>query len=328
VLVRDLKCGGEAAAAGFPAWSRSRESCEAPCGSRWIRITVDPILEGNLHAGAICILSDITIRREAEQEIQKGREELQRLNTGLEQRVADRTQRLQSVIRELEAFTYTIAHDLRAPLRSMHRFSEILVEEYGPKLETEGQDYVRRIIQGVEKMDLLINDLLAYSRLSKSEIRPQTLRPGDIAVEAWKSLMSDSSAPPNLTVENPLPEVIGDRVLLHQVFLNLFSNAIKFLAPGVAPRIRLSGDRQGGMATLSVVDNGIGISKDSQSRIFQVFERLGVAKDYPGTGIGLAIVRRAMDRMDGACGVESEPGSGSRFWICLPAAGARGEGTP
>ena len=328
VLLRDLKCGGEAPA-GFPAWSASRESLEAPCGSRWIRVTVDPILEEGVHSGAICILSDITMRREAEHEVHKGREELRQLNAGLEQRVADRTQRMQSVIRELEAFTYTIAHDLRAPLRAMHRFSELLVEEYGPKLETEGQDYARRIIQGVERMDLLINDLLAYSRLSQSEIRPQTLRPGDIAVEAWKSLTSDSSGPvPNLTLENPLPEVIGDRVLLHQVFLNLFSNAIKFLGPGVAPRVRLTGDRQGGMVTISVLDNGIGISKDSQSRIFQVFERLGAAKAYPGTGIGLAIVRRAMDRMDGACGVESEPGTGSRFWICLPAAGPRGEGAP
>ena len=328
VLVRDLNCGGEAAA-GFPAWSRSRESLEARCGSRWIRITVDPILEEGDHAGAICILSDITQRREAEQEVHKGRQELQRLNAGLEQRVADRTQRLQSVIRELEAFTYTIAHDLRSPLRAMHRFSEILVEEYGPKLETEGQDYARRIIHGAERMDLLINDLLAYSRLSQSEIRPQRLQPGDLAAEAWKSLTSDASGEiPTLTVENPLPEVIGDRVLLHQVFLNLFSNAIKFLPPGVSPRVRLSGDRQGGTVTLSVVDNGIGISRDSQSRIFQVFERLGAAKDYPGTGIGLAIVRRAMDRMDGACGVESEPGTGSRFWICLPAADASSGGTP
>ncbi len=320
VLVRDLKCGGHEAA-GFPNWSRTRESLEAPCGSRWIRITVDPVLNDGAVAGAICILSDITERRMAEQEVLKGREELRQLNASLEQRVMERTHRLQSVVKELEAFTYTIAHDLRAPLRSIHRFSEILVEEYGPKLEAEGQDYARRIVLGVERMDILINDLLSYSRLSKSEIRLQTLRPGEIAAEAWKSLTYDFPGA-TLSVEDPLPDVVGDRILLHQVFLNLFSNAIKFVAPGVSPRIRLSSVRQGGTVTLNVVDNGIGISKDSQSRVFQVFERLGPARDYPGTGIGLAIVRRAMDRLDGACGVESEPGSGSRFWICLPAADA------
>jgi PAS domain S-box-containing protein len=326
VLVRDLKCGGQESA-GFPSWSRTRESLEAPCESRWIRITVDPVLRDGSMAGAICILSDITERRKAEEEVVQRRDELRLLNASLEQRVMDRTERLQSVVKELEAFTYTIAHDLRAPLRSMHRFGEVLLEEYGPKLEAEGRDYARHIIQGAERMDILISDLLSYSRLSQSEIRPQLLRPGEIAAEAWSSLTSCSSGP-ELMVENPLPDVVGDRILLQQVFLNLFSNAIKFVAPEVPPRIRLSGLRQGATVTLSVVDNGIGISKDSQSRVFQVFERLASAKDYPGTGIGLAIVRRAMDRMDGACGVESDPGGGSRFWICLPAAGAMTEGRP
>jgi PAS domain S-box-containing protein len=324
VLTRDLKCS-ESLAAGFPAWTPSRESVETPCGSRWIRVTVDPIISDDAPAGAICIFSDITTRRIAEDEVLKGREDLRLLNATLEQKVIERTQRLQSVIRELEAFTYTIAHDLRTPLRSMHRFSEILVEDFGPRLEAEGRDYARRIMEGAERMDLLINDLLSYSRLAQSEIRLQKLRPGEIAADAWYSLAGDSTGPaPQLDIQDSLPEVVGDRVLLRQVFLNLFSNAIKFVDPGIVPRIRLSGARDGSTVTLSVVDNGIGIDPDSQSRVFQVFERLSDASGYPGTGIGLAIVRRAMDRMDGACGVESEPGKGSRFWISLPAAAAGG----
>jgi signal transduction histidine kinase len=108
-------------------------------------------------------------------------------------------------------------------------------------------------------------------------------------------------------------------MLLSQVLLNLLSNAVKFVRPGVTPRVRVTGERREGKVVLSVVDNGIGIPPESRANLFKVFERLGPAKEYPGTGIGLAIVRRAMERMDGECGVESEAGQGSRFWISLPA---------
>jgi signal transduction histidine kinase len=242
--------------------------------------------------------------------------------------VLERTRRLETAIRELEAFTYTIAHDLRAPLRAMHRFSEVLVEEYAPRLDAEGQDYARRIIQGAERMDLLIGDLLEYSRLSQSELQLQRLRPADVLGEVTSSLLNDSSARvPELQVDANMPDVVGDRVLLRQVFHNLLSNAMKFVAPGAVPRIRVSGHPHGSSVVVTIADNGIGIPPESRERLFRVFERLGAAKDYPGTGIGLAIVRRAMDRMGGHCGVDSEPGQGSRFWIRLPGVGAANQGT-
>ena len=301
--------------------NRRRASEELRWHDRWMRLTVDPIFNGDVSAGSICIISDVTERKVAEQEIQAGKELLRQTNAGLEARVLERTRRLETAIRELEAFTYTIAHDLRAPLRAMHRFSEVLVEEYAPKLETEGQEYARRIIQGAERMDVLIGDLLEYSRLSQSDLELQRLRPAEILSEVTAPLLSDSSSRlPELKIDANIPDVIGDRVLLRQVFHNLLANAVKFVAPGTLPKVQVSGRSHGPSVVLTVADNGIGISPESRDRLFRVFERLGAAKDYPGTGIGLAIVRRAMDRMGGACGVDSELGKGSRFWIRLPAA--------
>ena len=308
--------------------SPERRTAELRWRERWIRVTLDPIQNHGGLGGSICIFSDVTGRKLAEQEAREGKERLHYLNASLEERVVERTQRLQTVVRELEAFTYTIAHDLRAPLRAIHRYSEILLEEFGPKLEAQGQDHARRIICGAEKMDMLIGNLLDYSRLAQSEINLQRVRPSEILTEVVPHLMADS-APlvPELAVDPNLPEVVGDRVLLHQIFFNLLSNAIKFVAPGVTPRVRVRGERLEDRVVLSIVDNGIGISEDSQSKLFRVFERLGNAKDYPGTGIGLAIVRRAVERIGGDCGVESASGQGSRFWIRLPAPGPR-EGDP
>jgi PAS domain S-box-containing protein len=292
---------------------QTRQTAEIPWGTGWIRLTVDPIIKDGVYQGATCILSDITERNAA-------KEQLRALNVDLERRVGERTERLQAVVRELEAFTYTIAHDLRAPLRSMHRFSEVLIEEYGPRLDATGQDYARCIIAGAEKMDTLIGNLLEYSRLAQSEIKLRRLRPSDLVAAVSKALWNEVSAePPELVVEGSLPEVVGDPMLLSQVLLNLLSNAVKFVRPGVTPRVRVTGERREGKVVLSVVDNGIGIPPESRANLFKVFERLGPAKEYPGTGIGLAIVRRAMERMDGECGVESEAGQGSRFWISLPA---------
>jgi signal transduction histidine kinase len=175
----------------------------------------------------------------------------------------------------------------------------------------------------------LIGNLLDYSRLAQSEIHPQRLTTSSILAEVVQHILADSSIRvPELTVDPDLPEVVGDRVLLRQIFSNLLSNAVKFVPPGVTPRVRVAGERQDDGVVLSVVDNGIGIPEESQSRLFRVFERLGDAKDYPGTGIGLAIVRRAVERMGGVCGVESAPARGSRFWVRLPAAEPREGGRP
>jgi PAS domain S-box-containing protein len=247
--------------------------------------------------------------------------EARRLNADLEARVRERTATLQETLRELETFSYSVAHDLRAPLRAMEGFGQILLESYADKLDAEGQDMVRRICTAGIRMDRMVQDLLAYSRLSRESI---LLAPVgldgvvDDALQLVSSAVEASAA--RVDVARPLPEVLGNAAMLAQAVANLFSNAVKFVAAGTTPHVRVRSSEAGGRVRLWIEDNGIGIEPDHQARIFRVFERLHGASEYPGTGIGLAIVRRVLERMGGAVGVESEAGRGSRFWIELPAA--------
>jgi signal transduction histidine kinase len=221
---------------------------------------------------------------------------------------------------ELDSFAYSVAHDLRAPLRSMRGFSEALLEDYAPQLPSEGRDYALRISKAAARMNALIEDLLAYSRLAREHVALAPLDLDDVlrsVIEEMASELLERKA--QVTVEKPLLRVIGHPVILQQVFQNLLSNAIKFVAPGTAPQVRIRAEGAGGRVRIWVEDNGIGVAPEHHDRIFRVFERLHSIEDYPGTGIGLAIVRKALDRMSGTSGVDSAPGRGSRFWIELPA---------
>ncbi len=251
-------------------------------------------------------------------------DELRRLNEGLERRVAERTARLEEALRELDDFAQHVAHDLRAPLRAMRGFARIALEE----LEAAGgppglREWLHRISEAGERMDDLIVDLLAYSRLARAELPRERVdldRAADeVLLEARPSIAERGAA---VEVERPLGEVWAHPAALKQILHNLLSNAIKFVAPGVAPRVRIRAESRPPRRRLWVEDNGIGIAPEDHERIFRMFERLHPQDRYPGTGIGLAIVRRAAERLGGAAGVESEPGKGSRFWVELPAGGA------
>jgi signal transduction histidine kinase len=248
--------------------------------------------------------------------------ELRDLNEGLEERVRERTARLDESLRELDAFSYTVAHDLRAPLRAMAGFSQLLLEDCDGRSCATCQDYKRRIEESARRMDRLVQDLLAYSRLSRSEFRLTPVELSAVLEQAATSLrpsIRDRGA--QIDVAAPLPGVLGHDVLLLQVLENLLSNAVKFVAPGVRPRVSVRAERRDALVRVWVEDNGIGIPAEYHDRVFGVFERLNRLELYPGTGIGLAIVRRAVQRMDGQTGFESEVGRGSRFWIELKAAG-------
>lgn len=245
------------------------------------------------------------------------REQLQRYTNELEQRVAERTSQLQETNQELEAFTSSVSHDLRAPLRTMQGFAQALQEDYNDNLDEIGREYIQYITEGAVQMDRLIAELLAYSRLSRIEIELQTVDLTTVVAEALKQLKAQiEEQQAKITVVTPLPQVRAHKSTLIQVVTNLISNAIKFVKPGIQPQVQISAALEQDWIRLSVVDNGIGIAPEHQERIFRVFERLHGVELYSGTGIGLATVRKGIERMGGKVGV-SQHNSGSCFWITL-----------
>ncbi|KAF3885024.1 MULTISPECIES: PAS domain S-box protein [Nostocales] len=291
----------------------------------WVATTIVPFLDvSGKPYQYIAVRSDITNRKVAEVE-------LQQLNITLEQRVEERTAQLQEANKDLEAFSYTVAHDLRAPLRGIQGFAQALSEDYGDRLDETAQEYIQRIFNGTYIMNELVCDLLAYSRLSREQIKLAPVLLTQVIADARAQLATDlSERQAQITIAENLPSVIGHYPILVQIIVNLLSNAIKFVAPGVQPHIRvwtetieLKETRKTGTVLppspqqirLWIEDNGIGIEPNYQEQIFGVFERLHNTETYPGTGIGLAIVRKGAERLGGQVGVESAVGQGSRFWI-------------
>ncbi|MFE4106668.1 PAS domain S-box protein [Almyronema epifaneia] len=246
---------------------------------------------------------------------------IQQLNVSLEERVSLRTQQLEELNQELQAFTYSVSHDLRAPLRAMQGFSQALLEDNHEQLDSLGKEYVTRIEQAAASLDQLIQDLLTYSRLGRTDICLQPIDLNQIVEEVTQLLAADlQTTQTHLVLKKPFPSVLGSYRILVQVLANLLSNAIKFVAPDVNPVVQVWGESYGDRCRLWISDNGIGIALQHQTRIFSPFERLHGVESYPGTGIGLAIVKRGVERLQGQVGLESQLGQGSRFWLELPLA--------
>jgi PAS domain S-box-containing protein len=265
--------------------------------------------------------TDIDDQKQTEEALAEAQEVLRQHADNLERRVEERTAKLQETIRSLDSFCYSIAHDLRAPLRALGGFSNELHDDYASQLDDVGRDYLRRIKEAASRMDQLILDLLELGRLntvelttSKVELEPLIQR----ASVPFEGVIKRLGA--RLEVHKPLLPVRGSGVIIEQILVNLVGNGLKFVHPSSTPRLEIWTEQRDSMVRVFVRDNGIGMKPEHLRKIFQPFVRLVNGVDYPGTGIGLAIVRKGAERMGGEAGVESEPGKGSCFWVDLPGA--------
>jgi PAS domain S-box-containing protein len=281
-----------------------------------ISLTISPIRnsDGTI-VGASKIARDITERNAREQALREAQQELAKLNAELEDRVRQRTAELGETIEELESFSYSITHDLRAPLRSMQSFATMLEEDCEPQVNATGKDYIRRIVTSARRMDRLIQDVLIYSKVARSELHLEVVHTDQLVqgiLESYPGFHSDDAL---IEVRRPLLKVLANEAALTQCLSNLIGNAIKFVKPGSAPQVTIWSEPAQDRVRIYVQDRGIGIPSKHQERIFGIFQRL--SKAYEGTGIGLSIVKKAAERMGGAVGLQSEPGKGSVFWLEL-----------
>ena len=291
-----------------------------------VSLSISPIRDQNGEIiGASKIARDITAQKNSERALRQAQDQLKQHAQNLEQQVQERTRRLHEIVAELDAFSYSLSHDLRAPLRAIQGFSEIVLNDFGHKVP-EAVEYLQRIQKAAGRMDRLIHDVLAFTRVARSDI---TLCPVDLE-RVVTGVVHDrlELQPPraNVIIERPLLPVVGHEASLVQVLANLLDNAVKFVPDGIVPEVRVSTRSEGDQVRVLVRDNGIGIDPAVQPRLFRMFERLPTQQAFEGTGVGLAIVRKAAERMNGRAGVESAPGQGSTFWIELSGAnGSRPE---
>ncbi len=267
------------------------------------------------------IATEVSGFMQAQQALQTAQDQLRQYADKLEQMVADRTANLQETIQSLEGVCYHIAHDLRSPVRAIEGFTKILLQQYAPAWDGTGQDFAGRIVKAATRMDQLITDLLEYGQLGHATLPASHIDLEAAIREALAHFAPDIQAKQaEIRVDSPLPAIWANATVVQQILTNLLSNALKFVAPGVAPRVHLWAQPSNGVVRLWVRDNGIGIAPEYQERVFRIFERLHHTEVYPGTGIGLAIVAKGAQRLGGAVGVQSQPGAGSRFWVEFPAA--------
>ncbi len=281
-------------------------------GEEWpIEDSAAPILDDKgAILGVVLVFHDATDMRLAQRS-------LKAYSTNLEKIVADRTLALEQTVSELQAFSYTVSHDLRAPLRAMQGFSEAIIEDYADKLDDKGKEYLKRIQDAAARLDRLIQDLLSYTRMSREEFPLEPLDLDKIVREIVEADSRFKLPAANVRIEGNLPKILGRESALIQIVTNLLGNAVKFVREGATPDIRIWSQERGPRVRLWVEDHGLGIASNQQEKIFGMFVQLNDTAKFGGTGVGLAIVKKAAQIMHGTVGVESTEGSGSRFWLEL-----------
>jgi len=257
-------------------------------------------------------------RARAQTALLAAQEQLQNHAHELESSVESRTRELREALGRLQAFTYSMVHDMRAPLRAINGFANLLESEVHQS--AEAADYLRRMRDASQRLDQLITDLQSYSDTASRDVPVEPVETTGFIREVIEQYAADSQH--SIHVEGPLPAVMANRALLAQAIGHLLNNALKFVPAGCRPDVRIFATENGCNVRLWIADNGVGIAPEYREKIFGFFQQLHPIGRYAGTGMGLPIAQRAIERMHGAIGLESEVGKGSRFWIELPAAHA------
>jgi PAS domain S-box-containing protein len=288
----------------------------------WIEVSASPLKDrdGAVNGG-VAAFRDVTQRRVDEREIRK-------LNEELEERVVQRTAQLEVANRELEAFTYSVSHDLRAPLRHIGGFSRILMEDYGSAMEPEARVHLQRIEDGVRRMGLLVDELLNLARLGRHALNLQRAELNSIVEEVVSLLQPEIGSRAVTWKIEKLPSMQCDPILVKQVFQNLLANALKFTRPRDQAVIEIGWREQAGERLIFVRDNGVGFSMKCKEKLFGVFQRLHRPEDFEGTGIGLATVQRIVHKHGGRVWAEAELDRGATFRFTLGAADAEVAAAP
>ncbi|HEY9154979.1 MAG TPA: ATP-binding protein, partial [Opitutaceae bacterium] len=280
-------------------------------GTEWpIEDSAAPILDSNKEIiGVVLVFHDATALRRASQVLKLHADDL-------EKKVVERTIELHRTVTDLQAFSYTISHDLRAPLRSMKGFAEVLLQDHGHKMDEEAVSYLNRISNAADRLDILIRDILAYSQVSSANQPIHAVDLTTVVKEVILQYPGIKEREREILVQEPLDSVMGHEAPLTQIVSNLLSNALKFAHPERTPLIRIRTEAHATSVKLWIEDNGIGIPSNHFERIFEMFQQVH-PNLKPGTGIGLAIVKKAAEKIHASVGVESTLGEGSKFWVEL-----------
>lgn len=260
-----------------------------------------------------CNIRDVSERRKAEEIVRQ-------LNATLEQRVAERTVQFESANKELEAFSYSVSHDLRAPLRAVNGFAQVVLEDFGGQLPEEGRRQLRTIREGAQKMGMLIDDLLAFSRLSRAPLKKEQVNTGQLIRSALADLSPQQGGRKIQMVIGEFPPCAGDPALLKQVWVNLLSNALKYTQKRELTLVEIGCEQRAEGGVYFVKDNGTGFDMRYVDKLFGVFQRFHRAEDYEGTGVGLAIVQRVIHRHGGRIWAEAAVDRGATFYFTLEGA--------